>query len=105
MIELLAQFARIDDIGQTDAGGPVMDAERHLHVPMATKNRLRHQQLVEIRIQNRPDDRVDLPGMVVDAGRDVHHRLLLATHGEQDNSEAPPMMKGYPASREGAVTA
>ena len=77
MVELLAQLACIDDVGQADAGGAVMNAERDLHVPMATKDRLRHQELVEVRIQHRPDDRIDLPGMVVDPGRDVRHRLLL----------------------------
>ena len=44
-----------------------------LRVAMAAEDRLRHQQLVEVRIQHRADDRVDLPGVVVDAGGDVGH--------------------------------
>ena len=81
MVELLAQLARIDDVGEADAGGAVLDAERDLDVPMAAKDRLRHQELVEIRVEHGPDDRVDLPGMVVDPGCDVRHRLLLPLKG------------------------
>src|SRR3712207_7328609 len=104
MVELLAQFARSDDVGEADAGRAVVDAERDLHVAMAAEDRLRHQKLVEIRIQNGPDDRIDLPGMVVDPGRDVRHRLLLATHGRRDNNEGPLMMKERPSGKNAAGT-
>ena len=47
-----------------------------LRVAVAAEDRLRHQQLVEVRVEHRADDRVDLPGVVVDAGGDVGHGAL-----------------------------
>ena len=56
-------------------------------VAMPTENRLRHQQLVEIRIEHGAHDRVDLPGVVVDPGRDVR------PFGNPVGSERPTIAK------------
>ena len=76
VVELLFQLADVDEPRRacTDARA-VNDAEGDAHVAMAAEDRLRHQQLVEVGIQHRADDRVDLPGVVVDAGGDVGHAL------------------------------
>jgi hypothetical protein len=51
-----------------------VDAEGDLHVAVALPDRLRHEQLVEIGVDHRADDRIDLPSVIVDAGGDVDHR-------------------------------
>ena len=73
MIELLAQFPHIDEIGDADGAAAVLDAEGHVGVAMAAKDRLRHQELVEIGIEQRPDDRVDLEIVVVNPRREIEH--------------------------------
>ena len=40
---------------------------------MPPVHRLRHEQLVEIGIEQRPDDRIDLPVMIVNARGDISH--------------------------------
>jgi hypothetical protein len=74
VVELFAQFSLVDDLGETHSRRAVLDAEGDLDVPVTAKDRLRHQELVEVRIEHGPHDRVDLPGVVVDPGGDVHHR-------------------------------
>jgi hypothetical protein len=86
VVELLAQLALVDDLGEADARGAVLDAEGDLDVAMAAEDRLRHQELVEIGVDHRPHDRVDLPGVIVDPRRDVDHRRL---RGGQGASFAP----------------
>ena len=61
------------ELGELDGGGAVDDAEGDPRVAVAAEDRLRHQQLVEVRVEHRADDRVDLPGVIVDAGGDVGH--------------------------------
>ena len=73
VVELLLERADVDQPAELDVRGAVDDAERDPRVLVAAIDRLRHQQLVEIRVQHRADDRVDLPGVVVDAGGDVGH--------------------------------
>ena len=53
--------------------GAVDQAELHPHVGVAAIDRLQHQELVEVGVEQRADDRVDPPGVVVDAGGDVGH--------------------------------
>ena len=74
MVELLAELAGIDDVGEAHARRAVLDAEGDLHVAVALPDRLRHEQLVEIGVDHRADDRIDLPSVIVDAGGDVDHR-------------------------------
>ena len=49
-----------------------------MHVAVTAKHRLRHQDLVEIRVDQRPDDRVNLPFVVIDALGDIHQRRSAA---------------------------
>ena len=51
------------------------------------EHRLAHQELVEIRIDERPHDRVDLPFVVPDAGGDIDHGRFVA-------AEAPLASRG-----------
>ena len=73
VIELLLQLAHVDEPGKLHRHGAVDDAEGDTRVPVPPEDRLRHQQLVEIGVDHRAHDRVDLPGVVVDAGGDVGH--------------------------------
>ena len=59
----------------------MISAEGHLGVGLVAENRLAHQQLVEIGVDQRADDRVDLPVVIVDAGGDVDHGGLLGGIG------------------------
>ena len=45
-------------------------------VTMAAIDRLRHQELVEIIIKKRPDDRIDFPVVIVNPCSDIYHLLL-----------------------------
>ncbi len=49
-------------------------AERHLRVRIVVQDTLGHQELVEIRVDHRAHDRVDLERVVVDTGGNVGHR-------------------------------
>ena len=48
---------------------------------VVAEHRLAHQQLVEIRVDERADDRVDLPFVVPDAGGDIDHDVPLKVWG------------------------
>src|SRR5262249_486062 len=80
MIELLFQLSGIDQPGKLDRGRAVEDAEGDAGILVAPEDRLRHQQLVEIRIEHRAHDRVDLPGVAVDASGDVGHGTPMASN-------------------------
>ena len=100
MIQLFAQLALINQIGQTDGFGAIQQAERHLHIGPVVKHRLAHQQLVEIRVDQGPDDRVDLPFVVMHTGRDVDHGssgAVGASSGRLDQRRATTR-KGKPRS-------
>ena len=73
VVKLLAQFAFVDDVGKPDGFGPVDQGKGDLGVRVVPKHRLAHQQLVEIRIDERPHDRVDLPFVVPDSCCDIDH--------------------------------
>ena len=75
VIQLFAQLAFVDQVGQADVGRTVDQAEPDHRVGPVAKDRLAHQQLVEIRVDQRPHDGVDLPFVVIDAGGDIGHRL------------------------------
>ncbi len=77
MVELLAQFAFVDQLGQADPGRAVDQAEGHLRVGAVPQHRLGHQELVEIGVDQRPDDRVDLPAVIPDPCSDVGHAASL----------------------------
>jgi hypothetical protein len=73
MIQLFTQFALVDQLCQTDGFAAVDQAEGDVCIRFIAKNRLTHQKLVEICINQGPDDRVDLPFVVPDARCDVDH--------------------------------
>ena len=73
MVEVLAQLPLIDELGERHGRGAVDDPEGHARVAVTPEDHLRHQELVEIGVEHRADDRIDLPGVVVDPGRDVGH--------------------------------
>ena len=72
MIEVLTKFAFIHKIGKTHGFGTVDQAEGDLGVRAIAKHGLAHQEFIEIRINQRPDNRIDLPFVVPDSGGDVH---------------------------------
>ena len=69
-------IATVDDIGERDGLGAVDQAEGDARVAVVAKDALRHQQLVEIGVDDRPHDGVDLPVMRIDAGGNIGHRIL-----------------------------
>ena len=71
MIELIDKFLLVDDLGQFDRGGPVEELERHMQPRMHLPDHLEHQEFVEIRVQQRPDRRVDPERVIIDAGCDI----------------------------------
>ena len=71
MIELGAQFAFIDDVGQAHMVGAVDQLEGGLDIGMLLPDHLQHQQLVEIGVEQAAHDRVEPPIMVVGAGGDI----------------------------------
>src|SRR6185295_15814580 len=73
VIELLLELSDVDQLRELDGSGAVENPERDLRVAVAAEDRLAHQQLVEIRIEHRAHDRIDLPVVVLDAGGDIGH--------------------------------
>ncbi len=73
VVELGAQFAFVDDVGETDVAAAVDHREGRMHARVERMNHLQHQELVEIGIEQAADDRVEPPAMVVGARRDVGH--------------------------------
>ena len=66
MVELLAQFHLVDLVGEADAQVAIDQREGRLHVRVQPLDHLQHQQLVEVGIEQAADDRIELPGVVVD---------------------------------------
>ena len=73
VVELFAQLALVHQVRQPDRGRAVDQAEGHVGVRPVAEDGLAHQQLVEIRVDQGPHDRVDLPLVVIDAGGDIDH--------------------------------
>ena len=73
MIELLFELTDVDELRKLDRRCAVEDAKCDLGVAVAAENRLAHQQLVEIGVEHRAHDGIDLPVVIVDAGGDVGH--------------------------------
>ena len=71
MIELIDQFALVDDVGEADARGPVDELESHPALAVQLPDHLQHQKLIEIRIEQRAHDRVDAERVVVNAGGEI----------------------------------
>ena len=73
MIQLFAQLSLINNIGNPQRLGAVDQAERDIRIWLVAKHRLAHQQLVKIRVDQRPHNRIDLPFVVINTGSDIDH--------------------------------
>ena len=73
VVQLLAQLALVDQLGQAHLGRPVDERKGHARIGELAPHRLAHQQLVEVRVDERPYYGVDLPTVGPDAGGDVGH--------------------------------
>ena len=76
VIKLLAQLSLVNELCEADAVVAVDQAEGDRRVRRAAQDRLAHQQLVEVGIDERADDRVDLPLVDPNPGGDVDHGSL-----------------------------
>src|SRR5215467_15006805 len=73
MVQLLLELTCVDQPGKLDGSRAIENAEGDLHMAVTAEDRLRHQQFVEIGVEHRAHDGVDLPVMIVDAGGNVGH--------------------------------
>ena len=71
VIELGAQFALVDHLGEADVAAAVDDREGDMVVRVEFPDHLQHQQLVEIGIEQAAHDRIEPPAVIVGPGRDV----------------------------------
>ena len=71
VVELVAQLLFLDLLGDADAACPIDHRECHLGLRMQPPDHLQHQQLVEVGVEQAADDRIELPGVVVDPLGDV----------------------------------
>jgi hypothetical protein len=77
VVELVAQFALVDVVSEPYRPGAVGKGEGGLHFRIEAPDHLEHEQLVEVGVEQAADDRVELPGMIVDPLGNVdllHHR-------------------------------
>ena len=72
MLQLHLQFFDVDDVGHAHRGVPVEKRERHARFGEMLPDELQHQQLVEVGIEQRPDDRVEFPVVVMRAFSEVN---------------------------------
>ena len=88
VVELLAQLLLVDLLGELDALRAVDQREGRLHLRVDPADHLQHQKLVEIRIQDRANDRIELPGVVVDPLGDVGdgHAAVLADQAKKSQA-------------------
>jgi hypothetical protein len=73
VVELRPQLSEVDLVGHPHARRAVLDPEADPQVAVTAEDHLRHQQLVEIRIEQGAHDRVDAEIVVVDPLREVDH--------------------------------
>jgi hypothetical protein len=88
MIQLLFQGAGIDQSRQGNMRRTIDNAEGHPDVTKTPENRLRHQQFIEIRVDNGSDDRVDSPIVIIDARGDVGHVRGTVSSGSDKRTAA-----------------
>ena len=83
MVELVAQLRLVDLVGEAHRPCVRLISEKvRLHVRVEAPDHLQHQQLVEIGVEQAADDRVELPGVVVDPLGDIdllHHQSTPST--------------------------
>jgi hypothetical protein len=74
MMERAGISHSVHHFGEPDALGSVDQREGGVDVRVQLPDHLQHQELVEIGVQQAADDRVQLPGVVVDAARNIGSR-------------------------------
>ena len=74
MVELGPQLALVDLLGELHRRGAVDQREGRVDLGVEAPDHLQHQELVEIGVEQAPDDRIELPGVVVDPPGDVGFR-------------------------------
>src|SRR5690606_19581184 len=91
MVELFAQFALVNLLGQPRLLFAVDEGECGVDVGVEAPNHLQHQKFVEVGIEQTPTDRIQLPGMVVDASCDIRlgHWPVCLTNAEWKTSHGP----------------
>ena len=73
MVQLLTQFAFVHQLGQPHFAAAVDQAEGHLCIWLISENRLTHQQLVKVSVDQGPHDWINSPIVVVHPCGDVDH--------------------------------
>src|SRR5262245_35744680 len=71
MIELGTKLALVDLLGKPDRSLAVDQRECGVDLGVEPPDHLQHQELVEIRVEQRAHDRIELPGVVVDPPGDI----------------------------------
>ena len=92
MIELRAQLLLGDHVGQPDGRRPVDQREGDGYRPVVEPDELQHQELVEVRVEQGPDDGVDPVGVIVGTRGEVKHRrgLRQVSVAAFDQQPRPP---------------
>src|ERR1700679_3777763 len=72
VFELLAEFVEDDDVAEADCGGAVLECKAGARAGEMLPDELEHEDLVEVGIEERPGDWVELPVMVVRTAGDVN---------------------------------
>ena len=93
MVQLFAQFAFVRSAWPSGTSvAAVNQAEGNARVAVIGEHRLAHQQFVEIGVNQRADNRVQLPAVVIDAGRDIHRSDQFQHPAARMSSSAPRPM-------------
>ena len=87
MIELVDEFALVDDVGQAHLGRAVDELESDPAIAVQLPDHLQHQQLVKVRIEQGAHDRIDAEGVIVDTCGDIRdHGASLGWRAASDKS-------------------
>ena len=65
MLQLLQHLVALDHVGQPQRRGAVADAERYLRGGKVLPDKLQHQQLIEVSVQQGADHRIQIPIVVM----------------------------------------
>src|SRR5208283_629905 len=76
VLHLVDEFLAVEHIGETRGGRAVVERERHASVSVMLPDKLEHQQLVEIGVEQRTRDRIEFPVVVVRAFGEVDDHSL-----------------------------
>lgn len=74
MVQLFPQLGLVDLVGKANRLVAVDQGESRVDIAIKTPDHLKHKQFVEVGIQQASADRVQLPGVIVDAACDIRFR-------------------------------